>query len=172
MDNFVDEGGVCEKWSEYCCWKFPNPLDVLEKLVVSGYCFHGSSRKIDGYVEPQQGCDFVKQSGNEMAVYMTINPLVALFTAIFGGVSEISERRHRCFLKIDKEVVSYPGKPYFAVNDPSMGVDEGYVYVFDRKNEGFEKINGEILSKNKVKPLFVVKIKMDDFEYEVDRLVS
>lgn len=156
-----------EQWNNFESREFDNPTEILEKLVIEGYCFHGSSRKVDGDIEPQQANDLIKESGNENAVYMTINPLLAEFTGLYGGAEGVIKRENSCHMEINDGKISYSGESRFAVNDPDKGAKEGYVYVFDRKTSGFEEINGEILSKRKIEPLMVIKIKREDFIPEV-----
>ena len=159
-----------EKWNNFEVREYDNPTAVLEKLAVEGYCFHGSSRRIEGNLEPQQATDLVKASGNEEAVYMTINPLLAEFAGLYGGVEGITKRENICHMEINDGKVSYPGESHFAVNDPGKGAQEGYIYVFDRKTPGFEEVNGEILSKRKIETLMVIKIKREDFKPEVKKI--
>lgn len=161
-----------EQWNNFESREFNNPTEVLEKLAVEGYCFHGSSRKIDGDLLPQMATDTVKESGNREAVYMSINPLLAEFTGIYGGLEGITERENVCHMEINGGEVSYPGESRFAVNNPDLGVKEGYVYVFDRRTKGFEEINGEILSDKKIEPLMVIKIKREDFKPTVEKIVG
>jgi hypothetical protein len=168
--NLAEEKGIIEKWNNFESREFENPTEILEKLVIEGYCFHGSSRKIDGDLEPQKATDLIKESGNENAVYLTINPLLAEFAGLYGGAEGITNRENICHMEINDGKVSYPGESYFAVNDPDKGAREGYVYVFDRKTLGFEEINGEILSKRKSEPLMVIKIKREDFKPEVKKI--
>ena len=51
--------------------------ESLEDLAVRGYCFHGSSVKVDDILMPHQANDEIKESGNRKAVYFTKNPLLA-----------------------------------------------------------------------------------------------
>lgn len=159
-----------EGWSRFEVREYDNPTAVLEHLAVEGYCFHGSSRKIDEEIKPQKANDLIKESGNQEAVYMTINPMLAEFAGIYGGAEGITTRKNNCFMEMNDGKVSYPGRSFFGVNDPDLGVNEGYVYVFDRRTEGFEEINGEILAKKAIEPLMAIKIKKSELPMKVEKI--
>lgn len=141
----------------------------LEELTVRNYVFHGSSIKIEDKVVPQKASDEVKESGNRVAVYMTRNPLVALFTALCGGV-DVGKRANECYMEINDDKVTYPGKQYFAVEKPENISEIGYIYVFDGRTPGFEEINGEVLSYEAVEPMFAIKIKKAEFKYSIEKI--
>lgn len=142
-------------------------LVALEDLAVRGYCFHGSSKLVDGKLTPQQEKDEVKESGNRKAVYMTVNPLLAMFTALCEGV-EVGKRKNKCFVTIEDGEVKYPEKPFFAVEKIENISGVGYIYVVDRKTPGLEEISGEILSYEPVEPLFAIKIKREEFKHPIN----
>lgn len=146
-----------------------NVTEALEELAVKGFCFHGSSRKIEEKLVPQLASDENKESGNRKAVYMTNNPLLAEFTALCGGV-DVGKRKNICYMKIEDGKISYPEKPYFAVEKIERVAEEGYVYVFDKRTPGFEEINEEILSYEPVEPIFAIKIKKKDFKYPISKI--
>lgn len=142
---------------------------ALEELAIKGFCFHGSSKLVNGPLTPQQAYDEVKESGNREAVYMTINPLLAEFTALYGG-ADVGQRKNSCAMTIDDGKVSYPGKQFFAVEKIEGIADIGYIYVFDKKTPGFEEANGEILSYMPIEPMFAIKIKKEDFKYPIEEI--
>ncbi len=143
--------------------------ESLEDLTVRGYCFHGSSRKIDDVLIPQQATDSVKESGNRKAVYMTRNPLLAEFVALSGG-RDVGKRISECYMAVDNGKVTYPTPPHFAVEKIGEISDEGYIYVFDSRLSELEEVNGEILSYVPIEPLFAIKMKKVDFKFPIETI--
>jgi len=150
-------------------YQIDNPQPFLEWLVLNNYSLHGSARKIEGKLIPKEAIDLIKESGNRKAVYMTINPLLAMFTALTGG-AKVGERRSQCFLEINNNQLSYPRKPDFAVALPEAIANEGYIYVFDRKTQVDEEIAGELLSYKAILPLLVIRINKSQFNYPINKL--
>jgi len=147
-----------------------NVLESLEELVIRGFCFHGSSRLIEDKLTPHLAVDDIKESGNRKAVYLTINPLLAMFTALCGGV-DVGKRENKCFMAIEDGEVKYPEIPYFAVEKTENISDIGYIYVVDRKMAGLDEINGEILSYEPIEPMFAIKIKRGEFRYPINKIL-
>lgn len=63
----------------YFCLK--NPEEFLNWAVLNGYILHGTTRKVT-ILKPQKAQDFVKESGNRIAVYMTGCPARAMFASL------------------------------------------------------------------------------------------
>ena len=146
------------------------PQEFLEWACVNEYVFHGSSRVIEGNLEPREAIDDIKASGNRKAVYMTINPILAMFTALAGG-KDVGTRRNKVFLEItDQGVVRYPKPPEFAVGKPEEIANEGYVYIFDKVSQVDEETNGECLSYKPIKPLAIIRIKRVDFQFPIEKI--
>ncbi len=147
-----------------------NPQTFLEWACVNGFVFHGSARRIAGDLLPSQANDEAKESGNRNAVYMTKTPPLVMFTALAGG-RDVGVRRNKVFLEITGEgEVKYPKPPEFGVGRPEEVADEGYVYIFDEKSQVAEKVNGEYLSYEPIKPLAVIRIKKTDFGFPIVKI--
>ena len=101
---------------------------------------------------------------------MTINPILAMFTALAGG-KDVGTRRNKVFLEItDQGVVRYPKPPEFAVGKPEEIANEGYVYIFDKVSQVDEETNGECLSYKPIKPLAIIRIKRVDFQFPIEKI--
>lgn len=143
-----------------------DPRAILEWACANGYIFHGSTRRVQGNLEPRKANDAVKESGNREAVYLTINPLLAMFTALTGG-KDVGIRRNKTYLEItDTGEVKYPKSPVFEVKNPDQVADEGFVYIFDQ-SQADEKTEGEYLAYKPIRPLTAIKIRRSDLKYPI-----
>lgn len=145
------------------------PLKLIEDLARSGdWLMHGTTRRIVGDLEPRQARDDIKESGNRKAVYLTRNPVLVMFTALTGGTS--GERKNKIGWEIDNQTgeFRYPVVE-LGVADMNQVKDEGYVYV-GRNGLNIAYENGEYVSPDPVKPELLIKIKKDQFKFEVKKL--
>ena len=140
-----------------------NPDEFLTSLVHNNYVLHGTTRKLEELI-PSQSNDVTKDFGNENAVYLTSNPIVAEFCALVGG-ADIGKRRDSKTTRIDEQGVFHYSNTFFGVEKPEKIQDEGYIYVFPGtvvdKTEGLEHI-----SKNKIKPSLVIRMNRSDWNDE------
>jgi len=140
-----------------------NPDEFLTYLVNNNYVLHGTTKRLEE-LEPNQANDSSKEFGNENAVYLTSNPIVAKFCALVGGVS-IGKRRDSKITLRDKQGVFHYSNPFFEVENPEKIQDKGYIYVFPDSvvdnTEGLEHI-----AKKKIKPSLVVLMTRDDWDEE------
>lgn len=150
-------------------YELENPPPFLQWATVNGYIFHGTIRKISEALEPKPANDLIKESGNRVAVYMTNNPRLAMFTALTGG-KDVGGRRNVCHMKITGDKVTYPGKQIFQVGNPEAIASEGFIYIFDRKTQSDEEIGGELLSYKPIKPLAIIKIHRSHFPHPIHDL--
>ncbi|KKT82935.1 MAG: hypothetical protein UW80_C0026G0003 [Microgenomates group bacterium GW2011_GWC1_44_9] len=58
-----------------------NVTEALEELAVKGFCFHGSSRKIEEKLVPQLASDENKESGNRKAVSLRLSVVVLMWVS-------------------------------------------------------------------------------------------
>ncbi len=124
---------------------------------------HGTTRKLEG-LKPSQANDASKEFGNENAVYLTSNPIVAEFCALVGGAN-VGKRRDSKTTQIDEQGVFHYSDTFFGVENPEKIKDKGYIYVFPDsvvdETEGLEHI-----AKKKIKPSLVVLMTKNDWDEE------
>lgn len=149
-------------------FQLEKPESFLNFCIKEGYLLHGSTRAIRGKLVPHKANDLAKEFGNQEGIYLTDAPIVAMFSAITGGVN-IKATKHQVSSERDSEGnINYP-KAHFAVARPHMIQDEGFVYVFSGKvvdaSEG-----SEYISKRAIMPIVVIKISRGDFRFSIDKM--
>ena len=146
-----------------------NPKETLISLVNHGYVLHGSSRKIEGALLPRQAYDSSKKFGNQVAVYLTKDPLLAMFTALCGGVEGITARRNSIRSTMDDKGRMNYTKTYFAVDNPELIKDKGYVYVFP-VDVVDENQSNESIAKTPINPQLIIQIDKEDFPEKIQKI--
>ncbi len=140
-----------------------NPNEFLTYLVNNNYVLHGTTKQLEE-LKPSQANDASKEFGNENAVYLTSNPIVAEFCALVGGAN-IGKRRDSKKTQIDEQGVFHYSNTFFGVENPEQIQEKGYIYVFPDSvvddTEGFEHI-----AKKKIKPSLVVQMNRSDWDEE------
>ncbi len=157
------------KSGDFVYYIFPNPQKFLSNLVNQGYLLHGTSRKIEEELIPQQEYDEAKKFGNQKAIYLTSDPLVAIFTALTGGVNEIDARRNSIRSKRGEDGNYEYIETYFAVSDPVKVSEKGYVYIFNN-NVTDANENNEYISRKPIKPLMIIQVERKDFPYKIEKI--
>jgi hypothetical protein len=150
----------------FCTTK--NPFQYLVDCVNNGYVLHGSSRYITGEFIPQLTTDASKEFGNRKAIYLTSDPIVAMFRAYVGGI-EIRGREDSKSTEITDEGEFIYSNTYFAVGEPEKVREKGYVYIF-LKDIVDESYNLEHVSYKKASPILALEVSREDFPYEIEKL--
>lgn len=157
------------KNGDFVFYKFLHPHELLKNLVNNGYILHGTSREIEGKLVPHQAYDEAKKFGNQKAIYLTSDPLTAIFTALTGGVEEIDARRNSIKSKRGKDGNYEYMETYFAVSNPSKVREKGYIYIFN-KDVAEENESNEFISKKPIKPIMIIQVERKDFPYEIEKI--
>jgi hypothetical protein len=142
---------------------------LLNNLVNHRYLLHGTSREIEGKLVPHQAYDEVKKFGNQKAIYLTSNPLTAIFTALTGGVEDIDARRNSIRSTKGKDGNYEYIETYFAVSDPAKVRKKGYVYIFN-EDVAEENENNEYISRKPIKPIMIIQVQRKDFPYKIEKI--
>lgn len=145
------------------------PQKILEWATLNRFAFHGSTRNIIGPLFPHQANDSIKESGNRKAIYMTTNPLVAMFSALTGG-KNLGSRRFSAQMETKNNKVIYPKQPIFKVEKLEKMPDHGYVYIFDRNTQVDEETAGECLVYKPVLPVAKLKINKNDLKIPIGKI--
>lgn len=145
-----------------------NPEEFLNYLAKSGYVFHGSTREIVGKLIPKQANDLSKEFGNREAIYLTSTPIIAMFTALTGGVN-VGVRRNSVISKIDEDGNYHYPTVYFGVLKTKKIKSTGYVYIFP-EDVIDESEEGEYISLRPIRPELIVKIEREDFRFPIEKL--
>lgn len=162
------DGRIVKK-RKFVFYTIEQPQKFLNWLISEGFLLHGSSREIIGALVPQQANDLAKEFGNKKAIYLTQDPLVAIFCALTGGVKGIKIRRNSIRSRLNQLGNIEYIDTNFAVSDTEKIQKIGYVYVFTKEVID-EQENNEFISKKPIKPQLVIQIKRKDFPYPIRQI--
>ena len=140
-----------------------NPLGFLEEIAKGGdYLFSGSSRRVNGELDPSSSVSKLP------AIYMTRNPVLAMFHGFVGGMDNKIFRENTITMQIDDDTgeITYPVAE-FSVGNPEAIAEEGYIYIIKNSLKYTRNENGEYLSSDSVKPDLVLKFKKSNFPFEI-----
>jgi hypothetical protein len=172
MENFLDkykQDGKQITTGDFIYYVFSDSRQTLTELVKAGYLLHGSSREIIGKLKPHRAHDEVKQFGNQKGIYLSLDPIQAMFTALTGGVKGIKARKNSIRSRInDKGQIKYL-ETYFAVSNPENIRDRGYVYVFSKSVVDASESN-EYISRKPIQPELVIQVEKEDFPYKIEKI--
>lgn len=145
--------------------------NFLISLYQKGYLFHGSSRLIDVLKTQQANCK-EKKDGNLDGIYFTSNPDLAKFCAICGGID--GKRLSKIQRSFNEETKSLE---YVTAEFGFSGIpaDSGYIYVIPKnKTQQLKNDNGDLIDEfvcfKPVAPLLRIKIKKDQFPFEIEKI--
>jgi len=157
------------KNGSFVFYTFPHPQKFFNNLVNYGYLLHGTSREIRGELIPHQAYDEAKKFGNQKAIYLTSDPLTAIFTALTGGVQDIGARRNSIKSRRGKDGNYEYIETYFAVSNPAKIREKGYVYIFN-KDVAEASDNNEYISRKPIKPIMIIQVEGKDFPYKIEMI--
>lgn len=141
-----------------------DPQDFLEAIAEGGdYLFSGSSKRTVGQLDPASSVSALS------AIYMTRNPVLAMFHGLVGGMDNKLSRENRITMEIDDYTgkISYPVAEFSVGNQDAIS-NEGFVYIIKNGLKYTRNDNGEYLSSDPVKPDLVLKFKRDAFPFEIN----
>lgn len=167
---FIDQGASLEQDGGLEVYIADDPEALLDWAVANNYILHGSTRRITTDFTPQLADDSSKESGNRTAVYMVDIPPLAMFKALTGGIMGSYTTHHGSgAVTIDEHGNRSHPQVEFAISDPDIIAQEGYVYIFDAASSD-EHLNGEFLSYKPIHPVAVIKINRHQFKYPIEHL--
>jgi hypothetical protein len=169
--NEIKDKGKKVTENKFVYYIFEDPRQILNTLVFNKYLLHGSSKKIVGQLIPHQANDLAKEFGNQKAIYMTSDPIGAMYAALTGGVEGIGKSICRKNTSKDNEGKIVYKNTYFAVSNPNKIKDKGYVYIF-LKSDADENEHYEFIAKKAIEPKLIIEIKREDFPFNIVKLTE
>jgi len=148
-------------------YEVDDPEAFLDQVVLSGYLLHGTNLKLSE-LEPRQANDKYRESGRRIAIYMTNEPPIAMFSALRGAIHRGWSQHGVNREEKDGKMVSK--RFNFGAQHPEQLATQGFVYIF-APNQADEHLGGdEYLSYKSQKPLAAVSIKRSDFAYPISNV--
>ncbi len=130
------------------------------------YLFHGSCSLVKGYINPNQAyCSTLSVENNECAVYSVADPkytIPYLFKLKKGKFYNFKNRKHEYASHFKTDL--YFGLENTIIKQGSISMNAvGYIYVF-LSNNFFRNSSVQWISKEKCKPIDIVKISYKDVQ--------